>query len=133
MSYTASFTPYRAVMGVRTTARMRMIKITSEIIAVLFLRNRRIACRVGETDSAVRPSVSSIEASLPRGASAMACGGMASSVKADPRVEPGVRKVSQQVEHNDGDRDEDHPRHDQREVAVAERLDEVATGAGVFE
>src|SRR5262245_3338859 len=95
-------------------------------------RNRLTACRVGEMDSPVRPSVSSSDASS-YVTSSVTVVGVASSVKTNPRIEPGVRKVREQVEQDHRARDDDHPRHDLGEVTVRECGEEVPAGARVLE
>src|SRR3954452_7459124 len=108
------------------------MKTTRQPIAMRWRTKRRIANLTGETDSTFRPSSSSAVSSA-GGAVVSASAVCRRSVKADPRVEPGVQHVRQEVEHDDRDHDEHHPWHQLREVAVLEGRQEVVAHAWVLE
>src|SRR5262245_47716432 len=109
-------------------------KTTVQMTAGLWLRNLRYAIWRGEIDFVAIPWPSPAGTSSVGGISTgTVAAAVINSVKADPRVESGVRQVRQQVEHDDGDHHDDHPRHQLREVAVAVGGEEVVAHPGIGE
>ena len=118
-SPTASVSPYGAIHGARMTARRDdQLSTMALTTAARWRRKRRTASWNGDREAVAMPSAASaVSAAMGSGDGSSA--DSETSLKADPRVEHGVEHVGEQVEEDHRDHDDDHPRHQLREVAVA--------------